>query len=182
MVVRHIVRWVTLGMALSLFLLPAFGQAQMVEEVKEKNRQLEAELQRLKAEYGKVLGLAGPAKKEILAMAAVLAAKPDIAFDFSGKSGEMCFSPGRGDMIHYAVDPTKTSEDVTFMLNAQPFIEHGLRVTELPTMPLETEKMKPSQWYYYDGDSGTVEPHHDRQWLRSLLIMSVDVYQIPKTQ
>lgn len=177
---RHSVRWVTSGIVLLLLLLPAVGQTQTVEELTEKNRQLGAELQRLQAEYGTILGLTGAAKKEIQAMGAVLAAKPGMAFDFSGHSGEMCFSPGHGDMIHYAIDPDKTSEDVIVMLNAQPFIDHGLRVAELPTMPSKAGTLKPFQWYYYDGK--TIEPHHNRQFLRPLLMMSINVYEIPKTQ
>ena len=167
------VRWVTLGMALSILLLHVPAQAQTVAELQEKNRQLEAELQNLKADYGAVLGLIGPAKKEIQAMAAVLAAKPGMAFDFSEQSGEMCFAPGHGDMIHYALEPDKTTEDVIYMLNAQPFIDNGLQVSKLPKMPLETGKMEPFRWYYYDGTS--IEPHHGAQFNSPYLIMSVDV-------
>jgi hypothetical protein len=167
------VHWVTLGMALSILLLHVPAQAQTVAELQEKNGQLEAELQRLRAEYGTVLGLMGPAKKEIQAMAAVLAAKPGMAFDFSEQSGEMCFAPGHGDMIHYALDPDSTTEDVIYMLNAQPFVDNGLQVSNLPVMPLETGTMEPFQWYYYDGTS--IEPHHGRQINSPYLIMAVDV-------
>ena len=164
MVRRGMMYWVTVGIALLVVLLHVPGQAQTGAE---------AELQRLKAEYGTVLGLTGTAKKEILAMAAVLAAKPGMAFDFSAQSGEMCFAPGHGDMIHYAVEPGKTTEDMVYMLNAQPFIDNGLQVSKMPTLPMEKEKMEPFQWYYYDGT--TVEPHHGRQWNRPYLYMSVNV-------
>lgn len=180
MVVRHAGRCVILGMALLLFLPPILAVAQTMEEVKDKNRQLEAELQRMKAEYGKVLELTGPAKKELLAMAAVLAAKPKIAFDFSNHSGEMCFSPGSGDMIHYTTNPDKTTEDVIFMLKAQPFIDYGLRVADMATMPSKRGAMKPYQWYYYDGK--TIEPHHGRQFSSPYPIMSLDVYDVPETK
>lgn len=173
MIVQRIVHWVTSGIVLSLLLLPAVGQTQTVEELTEKNRQLEAELQQLKAGYGTVLGLTGTAKQEILAMAAVLAAKPGMAFDFSGQSSEMCFAPGHGDMIHYTVDPSKTPEDIVYMLNAQPFIDYGLQVSKMPKLPMQKDAMKPFQWYYYDGT--TVEPHHGRQWNRPYLYMAVDV-------
>lgn len=176
----RMVYWVTLGMVLSFVFLHVPGQAQTAAELQEKSQQLEAELQRLKAEYGSVLGLRGTEKKQILAMAAVLATKPGMAFDFSHQSGEMCFAPGHGDMIHYAIDPGKTSEDVIYMLNAQPFIDHGLRVAELPIMPSKTGTLKPFQWYYYDGK--TIEPHHNRQFLRPLLIMSLNVDGSPETK
>ncbi len=173
MVSRGMMHWSTVGIALLVVLLHGPGQAQTGAELQEKYQQLEAELQRLKTEYDMVLGLTGPAKKEILAMAAVLAAKPGMAFDFSAQSGEMCFAPGRGDMMHYAVDPGKTTEDIVYMLNAQPFIANGLQVSKLPRLPVEKEKMEPFQWYYYDGT--TVEPHHGRQWNRPYLYMSVNV-------
>jgi hypothetical protein len=165
--------WALLGLGLALLLWHTPGQAQAVAELQEKNRQLEAELQRLQAEYAPVLGLTGAAKKEILAMAGVLAAKPSIAIDFSQQSGEMCFTPAPGNMVHYTVDPSKTTEDVIYMFQAQPFIDHGLQVSKLPKMPLENGKMQPLQWYYYDGK--TIEPHHGRQLNGPYLIMSVDV-------
>ena len=166
-------RWGTCGIVFVLWLLSAPGHAQTLAALQEKNRQLEAELQRLKTEYSLVLSLTGVAKKELLAMAAVLAARPGAAFDFSHHSGEMCFVPGLGNMIHYAVDPSKTSEDVLYMLRAEPFIDSGLQVSTLPSMPLETGTMVPFQWYYYDGTA--VEPHHGRALKAPYLMMSVDV-------
>jgi hypothetical protein len=163
----------TFGVVLLLWLLSTPGHAQTLTTLQEKNHQLEAELQRLKTEYSPVLSLTGAAKQEILAMAAVLAAKPAAAIDFSHHSGEMCFVSGQGNMIHYAVDPSKTSEDVIYMLPAEPFIASGLQVSTLPTMPLDTGKMTPFQWYYYDGTA--VEPHHGRALKVPYLMMSVDV-------
>jgi hypothetical protein len=149
------------------------GQAQTVEELQKRNQQLEAELQQLKADYGKVLGLTGPAKKEILAMAEVLGARPAMAIDFSNQSGEMCLNPGQGAMTHYTMDVTRSKEDLIYMLEAQPFIDLGLQVGKLPKMPTENGKMEPFQWYYYDGK--TIEPHHGRQFNRPMLIMGIDV-------
>jgi len=76
-------------------------------------------------------------------------------------------------MIHYAVEPGQTTEDVIYMLNAQPFIDHGLQVAKFPTLPAETGKMRPFQWYYYDGT--TLEPHHGRKLHQPYLMMSVNV-------
>lgn len=162
-----------LGCALGVLLAQNPGYAQTVAELQEQNHRLEAELQRLYAEYGTILRLTGAAKKGIQAMAAVLAAKPSSALDFSRQSGEMCFTPSAGNMVHYAVDPSKTTEDVIYMFAAQPFIDHGLQVNKLPRMPTELGAMQPGQWYYYDGTS--VEPHHGRSLKAPYLIMSVDV-------
>lgn len=171
MIVKYL-QGLALGMVLVVF-MHLSTHAQTMDELQKRNQQLEAELQQLKAEYGKVLELTGSAKKEILAMAGVLAAKPAMAIDFSDYSGEMCFNPGYGNMIHYAVDPSKTTEDVIYMLDAQPFIDLDLQVNKLPKLPSETGKMEPFQWYYYDGT--TIEPHHGRQFNRPLLIMSINV-------
>jgi len=162
-----------LGFALAFFLGHTPGYAQTVAELQEKNYQLEAELQRLHAEYGIILHLTGAAQKEIQAMAAVLAARPSSAMDFSQQSGEMCFNPAPGNMVHYAVDPSRTTEDVIYMLSAQPFIDHGLQVSTFPRLPAENGAMQSGQWYYYDGT--TVEPHHGRSLKAPYLIMSVDV-------
>lgn len=172
MIPRYMKQGLALGIVCTL-LIYVPGRAQSVEELQKKNQQLEAELQRLNTEYGKILGLAGAAKKEILAMAEILAAKPAMAIDFSEHSGEMCFNPGHGTMVHYAVDPSKTTEDLIYLLDAQPFIDLGLQVDQLPKMPSEAGKMEPFQWYYYDG--ATMEPHHGRQFNRPMLMMSIDV-------
>lgn len=162
-----------LGCTLVFLLGHAPGHAQTVTELQEHNHQLEAELQRLRAEYSTILRLTGAAKKEIQAMAAVLAARPNSALDFSRQSGEMCFTPAPGNMVHYAVDPSKTTEDVIYMFSAQPFIDHGLQVSHFPPMPTEHGTMQSGQWYYYDGTAA--EPHHGRPLKAPYLIMSVDV-------
>jgi len=165
--------WIVLGCLLVCLLGYTPGQAQTVAELQAKNRQLEAELQRLHREYGTILRLTGAAQKEIQAMAAVLAARPSSAIDFSQQSGEMCFTPSAGNMVHYAIDPSRTTEDVIYMLAAQPFIEHGLQVNKFPRMPTTNGAMRPGQWYYYDGTA--MEPHHGLVLKEPYLIMSVDV-------
>jgi hypothetical protein len=155
-----------------LFLFLQAGSAETNEELKAKIARLEAELQQLKTEYGSILSLTGTAKEEIKAIGNVLAAKPGMAFDFSTQSGEYCMSPGSGDMTHYAVAPEKTQEDIIYMLNPKLFIENGLKVDNLPKLPLDKAEVKPGQWYYYAGDS--IEPHHQRK-MAPMLIMSINV-------
>ena len=52
---------------------------------------------------------------EITAIANHLALRPNSTIDFSKVSGEYCLNLGLGEgahMTHYAIDPTKTNEDV----------------------------------------------------------------------
>ena len=62
----------------------------------------EDELTKIKREYGDALALQGTSKGEILAIARILRAKPDIAIDQTAASGEYCFNSGLGTMIHFA--------------------------------------------------------------------------------
>jgi hypothetical protein len=55
----------------------------------------EDELAKIKREYGDVLALQGISKGEILAIARILRAKPDIAIDQTAASGEYCFNSGQ---------------------------------------------------------------------------------------
>jgi hypothetical protein len=52
---------------------------------------------------------------EVSTLSHMLAVRPQTALDFSQVSGEYCFDVNLGDgghMTHYAIDPTKTPEDV----------------------------------------------------------------------
>jgi hypothetical protein len=67
------------------------------------------ELATLKSEYADVLALEGPSKGEILAIARILRAKPEVAIDRTAASGEYCFKSGPGStMVHFAVRPDGT--------------------------------------------------------------------------
>ena len=70
------------------------------------------ELTTLKREYADVLALQGTSKSEILAIARILRANPEMAIDRTAASGEYCFKSGPGTMVHYAVQPERTTEDV----------------------------------------------------------------------
>src|SRR4029434_953625 len=68
-----------------------------------------AELARIKSEYSDVLALQGTAKAELLAIARVLRAKPEMAIDQTKAAGEYCFKSSQGTMVHYASQPEATA-------------------------------------------------------------------------
>src|SRR5437763_15299748 len=60
------------------------------------------ELARIQSEYSDVLVLQGTAKAELLAIARVLRAKPEMAIDRTKAAGEYCFKSSESSMVHYA--------------------------------------------------------------------------------
>lgn len=58
------------------------------------------ELTTLKREYVDVLALQGASQGEILAIAQVLRANPEVAIDRTAASGEYCFKSSGGTMVH----------------------------------------------------------------------------------
>src|SRR5712664_1676135 len=74
----------------------------------------EDELTKIKREYADVLALRGASKGEILAIARILRANPDVAIDRTAASGEYCFNSGPGTMVHFATHPERTQEDVVY--------------------------------------------------------------------
>ena len=98
-----------------------------------------------------------------------------IAVDATRASGEMCMleTVTKHNMIHFSQTPEQTHEDVVYFINPATFIANGLDVAKLPRHPHELGKMKPLQWYYYDGTY--VEPHQGSQLNKEFVIMSIDV-------
>src|SRR5213596_742203 len=88
--------------------------------------QSEDELTKLKRDYADVLALTGTSKDEILAIARILRAKPEIAIDQTEASGEYCFNSGLGTMVHFATQPERTRQDVVYEFNASGLIAAGL--------------------------------------------------------
>ncbi len=86
----------------------------------------EDELTRLKREYADVLALQGISKAEILAVARILRANPEMAIDQTAASGEYCFNSGLGTMVHFATQPERTPEDVVYEFDASGLIAAGL--------------------------------------------------------
>src|SRR5258708_23091670 len=95
------------------------------------------ELTTLKREYADVLALEGTSKGEILAIARILRAHPEIAIDRTAASGEYCFKSSTGTMVHFAAQPERTLEDVVYELDASGLISAGLdpsRVEQLAAL------------------------------------------------
>jgi hypothetical protein len=113
---------------------------------------------------------------EVSTISNMLALRPQTALDFSKVSGEYCFdvnlSEG-GHMTHYAIDPTKTSEDVIDFVNAEPLIKAGLKVENFARFPGQLGSMTPHQWYFLPA--GELEPHHGIKFPFPLLLKAVNV-------
>ncbi len=96
----------------------------------------EDELTKLKREYTDVFALQGTSKAEILAIARILHAKPEIAIDQTAASGEYCFNSGLGTMVHFATQPERTPEDVVYEFDASGLIAAGLDPARRPTIAI----------------------------------------------
>ena len=117
----------------------------------------EEEIARLKRECGDVLALEDTSKREILAIARILRENPEIAIDHTADGGEYCFKSGPGTMVHFAVHPERTPEDVVYELDASGLIAAGLNPARLERLP-ELGQMRPGVWYFLP--KGQIDPHH----------------------
>jgi hypothetical protein len=115
------------------------------------------ELTTLKREYADVLALQGTSKGEILAIARILRANPEMALDRTAASGEYCFKSGPGTMVHFAAQPERTSEDIVYELDASGLIAVGLDPARMKQLP-ELGRMTPGVWYFLP--KGQPDPHH----------------------
>ena len=131
-----------------------------------------AELARIKSEYSDVLALHGTAKAEVLAIARVLRAKPDMAIDQTKAAGEYCFRSSQGTMVHYASQPESTPEDVVYEFDATQFLAAGLDPQRLAKLPA-LGKMEPGKWYFLP--SGIIDPHHQRAFPTPTIAIAVNV-------
>ena len=93
------------------------------------------ELTTLKREYADVLALQGTSKGEILAIARILRANPEMAIDRTAASGEYCFKSGPGTMVHFAAQPEGTPEDIVYELDASGLIAAGLDPARMKQLP-----------------------------------------------
>lgn len=122
-------------------------------------------------------GPANSAAKAHTAIGAYLKMHPEMVIDLSKVSGEFCVNTWKvkgGHMTHYAIDPSKTTEDVVDFIKAQPLIDAGIDVTKLPQLPSTLGTMKNGQWYYLP--KGGVDPHHG--WKKAplaLIVRSSDI-------
>src|SRR5437867_9093944 len=117
----------------------------------------ENELRTLKREYADVLALQGTSKGELLAIARILRANPEVAIDRTAASGEYCFKSGLGTMVHFAAHPEHTSEGVIYELDASGLIAAGLDPARMKQLP-GLGRMIPGVWYFLP--TGQSDPHH----------------------
>jgi hypothetical protein len=115
------------------------------------------ELTTLKREYADVLALDGASKSEILAIARILRANPEMAIDRTAASGEYCFKSSPGTMVHFAAQPERTSEGVLYEFDASGLIAAGLDPARMQQLP-ELGRMTPGVWYFLP--KGQLDPHH----------------------
>ena len=130
------------------------------------------ELSALKREYADVLALTGTSKAEILTIARILRAEPEIAIDQTGASGEYCFNSGLGTMVHFATQPELTSEDVVYEFDASRLIAAGLDPSRLQQLP-ERGRMTPGMWYFLP--KGQQDPHHAHAMSAPTIAIAIDV-------
>jgi len=132
----------------------------------------DSELTRIKSEYADVLALEGTAKSEILAIARVLRAKPEMAVDQTKAAGEYCFKSSQGTMVHYASDLDTTAEDVVYEFDATQLLAAGLDPERVPKLPA-LGKMEPGKWYFLPG--GIMDPHHQHVFHTPTIAIAVNV-------
>jgi len=132
----------------------------------------EDELTRLKRDYADVLALQGTSKGEILAIARILRAKPEVAIDQTAASGEYCFNSGLGTMVHFATEPERTSEDVVYEFDASGLIAAGLDTAQMKQLP-ERSRMTPGVWYFLP--KGQQDPHHGHAMASPTIAIAVNI-------
>ena len=131
-----------------------------------------AELARIKSEYANVLALQGTAKAEVLAIARVLRAKPEMAIDKTKAAGDYCFKSSEGTMVHYASRPEATAEDVVYEFDATQLLAAGLDPQRVPKLP-PLGNMEPGKWYFLP--SGVMDPHHQHIFPTPTIAVAVNV-------
>lgn len=131
-----------------------------------------SDLERMTTEYADVLALEGTAKQEILAIARILRAKPEMAIDRTVAAGEFCLKSGLGTMVHFASDIGATSEDVVYEFDASELIKAGLDPERLRKLP-SLGGMEPGRWYFLP--LGTVDPHHKHTMSTPTIAIAINV-------
>ena len=131
-----------------------------------------ADLAHIRAEYADVLALQGTAKAELLAIARVLRANPEMAIDRTEAAGEYCFKSSQGTMVHYASRPEATAEDVVYEFDATQLLAAGLEPQRVPKLPA-LGKMEPGKWYFLP--TGVIDPHHQHVFDTPTIAIAVNV-------
>src|SRR6266571_8656293 len=130
------------------------------------------ELARIESEYSDVLALQGTAKAELLAIARLVRAKPEMAMDRTKAAGEYCFKSSEGTMVHYASQPEATAEDVVYEFDATQLLAAGLNPERVPKLPA-LGKMEPGKWYFLP--SRVIDPHHQHVLATPTIAIAVNV-------
>jgi hypothetical protein len=130
------------------------------------------ELTTLKRDYADVLALQGTSKGEILAIARILRANPEVAIDRTAASGEYCFKSGPGTMVHFAAQPERTLEDIVYEIDASGLIAAGLDPARMKQLP-ELGRMTPGVWYFLP--KGQLDPHHAHAMPAPTIAIAVNV-------
>jgi hypothetical protein len=130
------------------------------------------DLAHVTSEYADVLALEGTAKQEILAIARILRANPEMAIDRTAAAGEFCLKSGLGTMVHFASDPAATNEDVVYEFDASELIKAGLNPGQLSELP-KLGGMEPGRWYFLPLD--TVDPHHQHTMPTPIIAIAINV-------
>lgn len=130
------------------------------------------QLAKLGGEYADVLALQGTAKAEILTIARILRANPELAIDRTAASDEYCFNSGLGTMVHYAAQPEHTTEDVVYEFDASGLIAAGMDPGRLERLP-DLGQMKPGIWYFLP--KGQPDPHHAHEMSGPTIAIAVNV-------
>jgi hypothetical protein len=131
-----------------------------------------AELARIQSEYSDVLALQGTARAEVLAIARLLRAKPEMAIDQMKAAGEYCFKSSQGTMVHYASQPEATTEDVVYEFDATQLLAAGLDPERVPKLPA-LGNMEPGKWYLLP--SGVIDPHHQHVLSAPTIAIAINV-------
>ena len=130
------------------------------------------EIAMLKREYADILALQDTAKREILAIARILRANPELAIDRTAASGEYCFKSSPGTMVHFAAQPERTSEGVVYEFDASGLIALGLDPARMKQLP-ELGRMTPGVWYFLP--KGQLDPHHAHSFSGPTIAIAVKV-------
>lgn len=131
-----------------------------------------AELARIQSEYSDVLALKGTSKNELLAIAHLLRAKPEMAIDRTKAASEYCFKSSQGTMVHYASHPEATAEDVVYEFDATQLLAAGLDPERVPKLPA-LGNMEPGKWYFLPR--GVIDPHHQHDFPTPTIAIAVNV-------
>ena len=114
-------------------------------------------------------------QSEINAFSKYVDSHPEMVIDFSEKSGEYCMNTWKvdgGHMTHYAIDPSRSSEDVLDFVRVESF-SGAVDVNKLPRLPGELGMMEPNKWYYLPA--GAHDPHHKTEFPFPLLVRATNV-------